>query len=247
MTPAVKNYLLKIGPDAAIQEFPYFRSDGHFNQIGNYLVAQRLAEYLHSQLGLKLDLGSAPVWPKDFTVVNSSGVGSHLMVLASEPLKSGRWYWEVAVPNLSADPMVAATAVVGIAPKNHLKNQELGQSDGEVGWRGDGVLIRKGETRPYGAVWPALDVRDAKNPKEARVMVAVDIDKGKLWFGLNGNWLSDGDPEKSSNPSIEGLKPPFAPAVSSRHGETGTAIVQILRDPTSWRYKPPMGYKPVDR
>jgi hypothetical protein len=246
MTSPVKKYLLKIGPDATKQEFPYFVYDGHFNHIGNYLVAQRLSEYLHSQLGLKLELGTKPISSKDLTVVNSSGVGSHLMVLASEPLKSGRRYWEVAVPNLSADPKVAATAVVGIAPKNRPKNQELGQGDGEAGWRGDAVLIRKGETRPYGTAWSAVDAGDTRNLKADRVMVAVDIDKGKLWFGLNGNWLSDGDPERAVNPSIEGLKPPFAPAVSSRHGETGTAVIQILRDPENWRYKPPKGFNPVD-
>jgi hypothetical protein len=35
------------------------------------------------------------------------------------------------------------------------------------------------------------------------VMVAVDIDNGKLWIGVNGTWLDSGDPANGTNPLLE--------------------------------------------
>jgi len=73
------------------------------------------------------------------------------------------------------------------------------------------------------------------------VMVALDLDSGKMWFGLNGVWQKDGNPETGENPAFSGMSGYFYPALSLVWGDETTGIFKA----DSFHYTPPTGFQPV--
>jgi len=164
---------------------------------------------------------------------NQSGVGSHRIWLTGPALSTGRWYWEVLSPNLGA---AMDTATVGVVTPQHLAVRELGSSRHGWGWRGDCHLLHGGRKTRYGKAAEKVD---------QVIMVALDMDAGKIWLGRNGNWLEAGDPDDGAHPAFHGIKGTVFPAFSSRHGGRGTATVHVHVTPDSWTYGPPKGFRPL--
>jgi hypothetical protein len=56
------------------------------------------------------------------------------------------------------------------------------------------------------------------------VMVAFDVDSGKVWFGKNGTWFSSGNPATGANPSYANVFNPagISPATSIYGTQTGS-------------------------
>ena len=54
------------------------------------------------------------------------------------------------------------------------------------------------------------------------VMVAFDVDAGKLWFGKNGTWFSSGNPATGANPSYSNITGTISPAISIYGTQTGS-------------------------
>jgi hypothetical protein len=171
----------------------------------------------------------------DLGVANQSGLGSDRVWLIGPGVSSGRWYWEVFSPNLgSADGVIAGTATIGAATPWHSTVSELGASKHGWGWRGDGHAIHAGLTAGCG--------KGASGENQV-VMVALDMDAGKIWFGLNGQWFEAGDPAAGTHPAFQGLKTAVYPAVSSKHGRRGTAGLFSRVTSDSWAYEPPKGFR----
>jgi hypothetical protein len=78
-------------------------------------------------------------------------------------------------------------------------------------------------------------------------MIALDVDAGKLWFGRNGTWFGAGDPETGAYPAFDDLKGTIFPALSSKHGGRGTAILHVRVTSDSWTYAPPRGFSPLTK
>jgi len=164
---------------------------------------------------------------------NQSGVGSYRIGLTGPALSTGRWYWEVASPNLGN---AADTAAVGVVTPEHPVVRELGSGRHGWGWRGDGKTLHGGRKTPYGSVAGGGD---------QVIMVALDMDAGKIWFGLNGQWFEAGDPAAGTHPAFQDITTAVFPAVSSRHGgrETANLFINVTAD--SWVHTPPQGFGPL--
>lgn len=69
----------------------------------------------------------------------------------------------------------------------------------------------------------------------SRFMVAVDMDSGKIWIGVDGTWHNLGDPVSGANPTFTDIdKSPLYPAISTGDGSSTL--------PTTLLYDPPAGY-----
>ena len=164
---------------------------------------------------------------------NQSGVGSYRIWLTGPALLRGRWYWEVLSPNLGD---AADTATVGVVTPQHPVVRELGSSRYGWGWRGDCHILHGGSKTRYGKAADKVD---------QVIMVALDMDAGKIWFGRNGNWLEIGSPDGGAHPTFHDIKGAVFPAFSSKHGGRGTATMCVHVTSDSWTYKPPNGFRPL--
>lgn len=170
-------------------------------------------------------------------VANQSGVGSNRVFLLGPRVSAGKWYWEVFSLNLGAvGGQVAETAVVGVVQEDHSVCSELGSEKRGWGWRGDGMKVHAGCSSPHGK---------AADRSNEVVMVALDMDAGKIWFGRNGSWFEEGNPTLGVNPAFSGITGPLFPAMSSKHGGAGTATLCSHVTAESWRYNPPSGFRPL--
>ncbi len=98
-----------------------------------------------------------------------------------------------------------------------------------------------------GGCWgnPGGSVVTPAYPALARLMVAYDLDVGKVWFGANGTWWNSGDPVTGANPiysnllTIIGAVDQAYPCIEAINGYSGRFLV----DPADWLYAP-SGYTP---
>jgi hypothetical protein len=165
---------------------------------------------------------------------NQSGVGSQRVWLIGPSVPSGKWYWEVFSANLgAADCSVAETACIGVISREHSIVKSVGSGGQGWGWRGDGKKVHAGRLRPYGT---AADQRDEV------MMVALDMDAGRMWFGRNGIWFGSGNPAAGTYPAFEDVSGVLFPAISSKHGGKGTATLRVCVTGDSWTYSPPSGF-----
>jgi len=109
---------------------------------------------------------------------------------ASIAVASGKWYWEVTI--------TGTTQVVMHGVDDNAYNVTTNPSSAYVGaytnsW---GVYASNGQKRnntgsgtAYGSAFAQNDV----------MMVAMDMDSGKIWWGKNGTWFASGDPVAGTN------------------------------------------------
>lgn len=69
------------------------------------------------------------------------------------------------------------------------------------------------------------------------IMIAVDIDVGKVWFGVDGDW--SGDPVAGTGGHIFNFNQAIG-VVADLAGESNAAAIYTL--PTSFNYSPPTGF-----
>lgn len=152
-------------------------------------------------------------------------------------LASGRWYWEIRSGNLgAADDTVRATGAFGVVAPGADLVAQLGGDGRGWGWQGDGTLHHDGTSRPYGK--PVIGA-------PVVVMVAFDADAGRVWFGLDGTWFDDGAPEQGTGAAFDDVNHPAIPAVMSRHGGNGTAVLELCMRREEVTHAPPQGFRPL--
>jgi len=100
---------------------------------------------------------------------------------------NGKWYAEFKVTDLAGSNSYIRIGVVS-AEQNAV---DLGGPNETYAFLGDGRKYVEGSASSYGS---ALNVNDI-------VMVALDTDNNKVWYGANGTWFASGDPSSNSNES----------------------------------------------
>lgn len=75
----------------------------------------------------------------------------------------------------------------------------------------------------------------------ARIMVAYDLDLGRVWFGVNGVWFASGDPASNLNPTLSDIASfnvgnPVYPAIQMLGGSSLSA--RFYPDSADWLYAP---------
>lgn len=103
--------------------------------------------------------------------------------ISSTTKSSGKWYWEVRPTNINTDNWTGIMTDV-------TADWAGASGSGGIGFRqnGQGGFNDSGATYDYTGgnylSWSANDV----------VMLAVDLDGKKIWYGVNGTWENSGDP-----------------------------------------------------
>jgi hypothetical protein len=163
------------------------------------------------------------------------GGGVHAKVRCTLGRSSGKWYWEYRYDNMSN----TRQDFFGIAPSTTNLNQSVGAQAGEYSIRAyrEAVTCNGSPSHSYN-----LPAPNYMQPGSI-IMIALDLDNGKLWFGHNGSWLSTGDPAIGSLPDCTGISGTLYPAIShyTRSGySVGSATVRFSSG--SFTYPPPSGF-----
>ena len=112
------------------------------------------------------------------TAITASSVDDWCSTSNTIGVRSGKWYAEIKINSVGSFSAIG----VGYVPyTNTTSTQLIGELTGSAGWRNNGV-------RPQGGTnlntYTTGDI----------LMVAMDMDNRKLYFGKNGTWENSGVP-----------------------------------------------------
>jgi ABC-type polysaccharide/polyol phosphate transport system ATPase subunit len=176
-------------------------------------------------------------------VVLTGGLSDAPLTMGILPvsLGRGRWYWEAHSPNAGAlDGVIAATAMLGVSPAQASEARRIRETtlySKGVGWRADGVLVRDGQLESYG---------HAPDTGECIFMVALDLEAGSIWFGLNGEWYEGGDPADNFLPAVADVSGNVSPSIAVGYHSNGAAVLGLKCSADVLVYPPPAGFRALD-
>ena len=120
------------------------------------------------------------------TVVTQDNASDYLGGFSTLGMSSGKWYAEFKAVTTNNYPIIGITQ----SPMEHQYNEDwLGNDLYDYGYIYNGNTVTNGVADVgWGAGYSAGDI----------VMVAVDLDNNKIYFGTNGTWANSGDPTSGS-------------------------------------------------
>jgi len=140
----------------------------------------------------------------------------------------GKWYWEIYIDRIGGSQEIS----VGVVNKDFLFNGHVGVSSASWGYIAktgnsyhDSVLSAYGQTFTEGDV----------------VMVALDADNHKIWFGKNGVWQNGGDPSNGINEAFNDVSGEIYAAVVFRE-QDDKVTANFGSGVLSFVYSPPTGF-----
>jgi hypothetical protein len=163
-----------------------------------------------------------------------SGANTWGTVVGSIFVTTGKYYFETTVAAAAA--FNGLYVIAGIVPSTFntsATNPYVGSTSTSYGWQGTANRWNSGASSSYGTAASANDV----------IMVALDADNGKVWFGRNGTWFASGDPASGANASYSGLAAleySFAVSSYSPAGNYGIHYANFGQRP--FAYTPPSGF-----
>ena len=178
-------------------------------------------------------------------LVFSGGVGGYFDgVKATIGASTGKWYWEVT--RGSGTCVGACWLGIGEILKSSALNSDGCAVGRCVTWdiKNSGLYLFSDS--PTGYAYTADTNADL-------VMVALDLDNGKIWFGKNGTWNQGGSPSAGTTADYSSIPSGvvYAPLVGFRDisgttnfGQGG--IASLTYDSASggtFKYTPPSGFK----
>jgi hypothetical protein len=169
---------------------------------------------------------------------NTLSNGIHL---TNRPVSSGKWYWEIAVPQLREDILSVSIGLVNgfaISNYNMATSSYVGVLTGTHSYSNDGVHRMYYGVIAYRAPFVSGDV----------ISIALDADTQQIWYGKNGVWLY-GDPSTatggvSTGPDFGGGAKAY-PAVSLLSSTTLPTSVTFNSTTASFAYTAPTGFSPI--
>ena len=147
---------------------------------------------------------------------------------------SGKWYAEFTTngtPN--------SANMVGISSLSELNTlvttaSYVGSSSTGYSFQfGVPNKINNGVTTSYGSIPSSGGV----------IMMAFDLDNGKIWWGLNGTWFSSGDPAAGTNAAFTGITGSNGYSVVTTAYSGGLTSLSHNFGQRPFAYTPPTGYK----
>lgn len=116
--------------------------------------------------------------------------------IATPPMETGQWYWEVTVDD-AANPDNIGLGMATFLDTSFLlaDGVSLGEHTEEVAAYGSGDLYKGTTLTPSGDSFTIGDT----------LRFAFDADTGDWWIGDTGGWWGGGDPATSTTPTISGI------------------------------------------
>jgi len=139
-------------------------------------------------------------------------------------MTSGKWYWETRLTTASANALM-----IGVSTLDNV-TQYFGESATSWGWASDNNKYNNGTGTSFG---------NASNTAGEVYMCALDLDNGKIWFGLNGTWFSSGDPAAGTNAAFTSVSGTLFAGVRPYNNNVGS--VNFGQRP--FAYTAPSGFK----
>ncbi len=139
---------------------------------------------------------------------------------------SGKWYWEITI---TAKPS-SGSSVIGVGNSSADINSYPGSDADGYGYKNDAYKVHNGVHTGFGVAWYVGSI----------IMVALDMDAGKVWFGKNGAWGGLGDPGAGTNEAYSGLTGTFYPMGTP--GTRSPAIHTANFGATAFAYPVPAGF-----
>jgi hypothetical protein len=145
---------------------------------------------------------------------------------ATRALSSGKYYWEVDL----VSAVVPNQALIGWGTADAALTG-MGGSDG-YSWCYYGSASKRynGSFTSWGTGCGTGDI----------VMLALDLDNGKGWFGKNGTWFESGDPGAGTGEAFSGLSDTMYAGTCSVYPDTDVHVG--IFDPASLNYSAPSGF-----
>ncbi len=147
----------------------------------------------------------------------------------------GKWYFEALVTARGGGGV--NTPCIGVCQSAH-NNVEVGGSgavsSGVASWgmfsNGSGKY-HNGNLDSYGSSWTNGDV----------IMVAVDLDNGRIWWGRNNTWFDSGDPAAGTGAAYTNLiTTPYKMRPGVTLGANSDCTFRLTS--ASFSYSPPSGF-----
>lgn len=142
-------------------------------------------------------------------------------------VNSGKWYWEVKWVS-GTNPRIGFCNIDGAG-------QDLGGTANT--WsrlNSPSRIYTNGSTSSFGTDPSVGDT----------IMLAMDVDAGKLWYGKNGSWEGSGNPATGANPAQTFTAGSYmSPAVASG---SGTPVFEAKFGATGFTYTAPTGFKSLN-
>lgn len=154
--------------------------------ILNCLIARSGAAAVSYATWNSAALGSGTTLSNSDRTAASSGNTSDL---ATGGKSSGKWYMEMTKDS-------GSSTLIGVANSSSLRTNFPGENANSWAvYSANGNKYNSGTGAAYGTSYTNGDV----------VMVALDMDNGKVWMGKNGTWYNSGDPAAGTNAAYTGL------------------------------------------
>ena len=164
-------------------------------------------------------------------VGNGSGWAS---VRATQSVSSGKWYWESTISGANG---TSSGWYIGAGDSAFGLNNVVGTTANSLGW-----VPSWGSTYPLSWSGATASIAPAAvvYPVGTTFMVAMDMDNGAVYLGVNGVWNGGGVPTSGATKTgaaLVGITGTVFPAVSS-------ASTQSTADfgATAFKYPVPSGY-----
>ena len=152
----------------------------------------------------------------------SADNGTHNLSLGTFSVSSGKWYWE-----FKADGSSVNNTDVGFVID---KNGTDFANDAQLGASGSGGYAFECETDKVrfngtasSALSSGIDVGDV-------VGVALDMDNGKVWWSVNGTFVSSGNPAAGSNEQYSSISGRATPAFRVSNTYINDPVVNFGQD-----------------
>ena len=151
---------------------------------------------------------------------NPSGSANWITIASTMAANSGKWYYEYKI--IDGGDSAGNGSLVGFLDYNTSVFQSTANDPitdaGEYGWYGAGNTYINGSDAGVISNYTDADI----------VMVAMDLDNAKAYWGKNGTWVNSGDPTSGATGTgahaIANVSSgAFAFAVSHREGGNGQA------------------------
>ena len=156
--------------------------------------------------------------------LNSTVLSSYITASTTIPRVSGKGYFEVLINNLGS----ANSVTIGVTTSVVRTPTQVGDGVNGWGYISDGMYYHSSGSTGHGACSTGTVV-----------MVAVDVDGGKIWFGRNGVWNDSSNPAAGTVPAYSGLTGSIYPACTL-YSTNNSATYR--GDVVSQTYAPPSGF-----
>ena len=153
-----------------------------------------------------------------------NGANGHT-IRSTIAVANGKWYWETAnADNLSCGIVNTEERIVPVSGNGFPGGSGFGANDSF------GYVLSSGKTRTnntnsdYGEVVDNGEI----------LMCALDLDNGKIFWGVDGTWQNSGDPANGTNPAYTGITTGsvfFSPGWGYQTGGSSTVSVNFGNPP----------------